>query len=114
MVMLFTQPRSQVNSTLPSYSTEPGLNLDPDKRYYNIFFFLIFKGPCIVRYKNGIYDQQDATNSQYFIVIIALQHHDWNINDRRGEHTTYTPYGCTYSSELLMMGNDSPKHVEQL
>jgi hypothetical protein len=23
-----------------------------------------------------------------------------------------TPYGCTYSSELLMMGNDGPKHVE--
>jgi hypothetical protein len=28
--------------------------------------------------------------------------------------TTYTPYGRTYSSELLMMGNDGPKHVEHL
>jgi hypothetical protein len=29
----------------------------------NMFFF-IFMGPCIVRYRGGIYDQQDATNSQ--------------------------------------------------
>jgi hypothetical protein len=29
-------------------------------------------GPYIVRYKGGIYDKQDATNSQYFIVVIAL------------------------------------------
>jgi hypothetical protein len=46
----------------------------------------IFIGPCIMRYQGGIYDQQDATNSQYTI----------------------------YSSELLMMGNDGPKHVEKL
>jgi hypothetical protein len=26
-----------------------------------------------MRYQGGIYDQQDATNSQYFIVIISLQ-----------------------------------------
>jgi hypothetical protein len=25
-------------------------------------------GPCIVRYKGGIYDQQDATNSQYLLL----------------------------------------------
>jgi hypothetical protein len=37
-----------------------------------IFVNFIFMGPCIVRYKGGIYDQQDATNSQYFIVMIAL------------------------------------------
>jgi hypothetical protein len=28
------------------------------------------------------------------------------------EPHTYTPYGCTYSSELLMLGNDGSKHVE--
>jgi hypothetical protein len=26
----------------------------------------------VIRFKGGIYDQQDATNSQYFIVMIAL------------------------------------------
>jgi hypothetical protein len=25
-------------------------------------------GPCIVRYRGGIYDQQDATNSQYLLL----------------------------------------------
>jgi deoxyribodipyrimidine photolyase-like uncharacterized protein len=28
----------------------------------------MFMGPCIVRYRGGIYDQQDATNSQYLLV----------------------------------------------
>jgi hypothetical protein len=27
-------------------------------------------GPCIVRYRGGIYDQQDATNSQYLVLEI--------------------------------------------
>jgi hypothetical protein len=25
-------------------------------------------GPCIVRYRGGIYDQQDATNSHYLLL----------------------------------------------
>jgi hypothetical protein len=25
-------------------------------------------GPCIVRYRDGIYDQKDATNSQYLLL----------------------------------------------
>jgi hypothetical protein len=32
------------------------------------FFFFMFMGPCIVRYRGGIYDQQDATNSQYLLL----------------------------------------------
>jgi hypothetical protein len=31
-------------------------------------FFFIFMGPCIVRYTGCIYDQQDATNSQYLFL----------------------------------------------
>jgi hypothetical protein len=67
-------------------------------------FVFIFMGPCIVRYNGGIYDQQDETNSQYFIVIIALH--------VSGDHCSSS--GARNSSELLMMGNDRPKHVEQL
>jgi hypothetical protein len=33
------------------------------------FFFFIFMGPCIVRCRGGIYDQQDATNSQYLLPV---------------------------------------------
>jgi hypothetical protein len=33
----------------------------------DIHFFL-FMGPCIIRYRGGIYDQQDATNSQYLLL----------------------------------------------
>jgi hypothetical protein len=128
----------------------------------------IFMGPCIVRYRGGIYDQQDATNSQYLLLgmlymfraIIAHHqelgtvcaavhthrpvkklHHTpkdnkpLHLNFKSARHYTQhytttetpcleysrlkrepsqliTPYGCTYSSELLMMGNDGPKHVE--
>jgi len=39
MTIVSTQPRSQVNSTISSHSTEPGLNLDPDRRFYKSFFF---------------------------------------------------------------------------
>jgi hypothetical protein len=51
----------------------------------------IFMGPCIVRYQGGIYDQQDATNSQYFIVIITLHvsgHHcpSSGVRDNGGTH----------------------------
>jgi hypothetical protein len=28
----------------------------------------MFMGPCIVRSRGGIYDQQDATNSQYLLL----------------------------------------------
>jgi hypothetical protein len=28
----------------------------------------MFMGPCIVRYRGGIYDQQDATNSRYLLL----------------------------------------------
>jgi hypothetical protein len=28
----------------------------------------MFMGPCIVRYRGGIYDQQDATNSPYLLL----------------------------------------------
>jgi deoxyribodipyrimidine photolyase-like uncharacterized protein len=93
-----------------------------------------------VYYSGGIYDQQDATNSQYlllemfymFRVIIAhhqelgsvcaaVRHYTQHYTTKtpyleysrlKREPHTYTPYGCTYSSELLMMGNDGPKHVE--
>jgi hypothetical protein len=48
---------------------------------YELNVNFMFMGPCIVRYRGGIYDQQDATNSQsllfempyMFRVIIA--HH---------------------------------------
>jgi hypothetical protein len=32
----------------------------------------IFMGPCIVRYRGGIYDQQDETNSRYLLLEIAF------------------------------------------
>jgi hypothetical protein len=28
----------------------------------------MFMGPCIIRYRGGIYDQQDATNSQSLLL----------------------------------------------
>jgi deoxyribodipyrimidine photolyase-like uncharacterized protein len=30
----------------------------------------MFMGPCIVRYRGGICDQQDKTNSQYLLLEI--------------------------------------------
>jgi hypothetical protein len=68
-------------------------------------------GTCIVRYRGCIYDQQDATNSQYLLLEMlymfrAIIAHHQELG------TVCTPYGCTYSSELLMMDNDDPKHVE--
>jgi hypothetical protein len=36
--------------------------------YNSISTFFIFMGPRIVRYRGGIYDQQDATNSQYLLL----------------------------------------------
>jgi hypothetical protein len=38
MIILIIQPRSQVNSTLSSYSTEPGLNLDPERLFITAFY----------------------------------------------------------------------------
>jgi hypothetical protein len=39
-----------------------------DKNCKNIGINFIFMGPCIVRYRGGTYDQQDATNSQYLLL----------------------------------------------
>jgi hypothetical protein len=38
----------------------------------------IFMGPCIVRYRGGIYDQQDATNSQYLLLEMLYKCSDCN------------------------------------
>jgi hypothetical protein len=32
----------------------------------------MFMGQCIVRYRGGVYDQQDATNSQYLLLEASV------------------------------------------
>jgi hypothetical protein len=61
-----------MNDNYNAQTNPPSVNHFKYSTNLNLHLNFIFMGPCIVRYRGGIYDQQDATNSQYFIARNAL------------------------------------------
>jgi hypothetical protein len=53
----------------------------------------MFMGPCIVRSRGGIYDQQDVTNSQYLLLeMLYIKHHFTKTSDPHATtHRTIPP-----------------------